>query len=330
MCMWFLRSKKVEKKLVSFVIPCYNSTNTLDEVVFQIEDVMIHKLTKYEYEIILVNDCSPNGTTYNKICDIAKGNNRVKGINLARNFGQPSAVMAALNHAKGDYVVCGDDDGHTPFSELPRLFEKIDEGYDAVEARFVEHEKRSMFRKFGTFMNESMQSWLIDKPKGVVLTTFWLVKRFVVDEMCKYPNSHPYLGGLILRSTKNVCNVDVKKNERLRGKSGYNLKKMIELFLNGFTTFSAKPLRMTMFLGLFIGFIGVLCGVITIVRKLITPAISAGYSSMMAVILILFGILFVMLGIFGEYIGQTYIALNQAPQFVIRDKINFEEDEKNE
>lgn len=318
------------KELVSFVIPCYNSTNTLDDVVEQIESVMENCLPKFDYEIILVNDCSPNGTTYDKICEIAKRDNRIKGINLARNFGQPSAVMAALNHAKGDYVVCGDDDGQTPFAELPRFFEKIDEGYDAVEAKFIQHEKRSLFRKFGTFMNESMQSWLIDKPKGVVLTTFWLVKRFVVDEMCKYPNSHPYLGGLILRSTKNVCNIEVRKNDRLRGKSGYNIRKMIELFLNGFTTFSAKPLRMTMFLGMFVGAVGVLWGIITIIRKIVDPTISAGYSSLMAVILVLFGILFAMLGVFGEYIGQTYIALNRAPQFVIRDRINFEEDEKHE
>lgn len=320
----------MKKELVSFVIPCYNSTNTLDDVVSQIQATMTEKLAQFDYEIILVNDCSPNGTTYDKICEIAEQNKHVKGINLARNFGQPSAVMAALNHAKGDYVVCGDDDGQTPFEELPRFFEKIYEGYDAVEAKFVEHEKRSLFRKFGTFMNESMQSWLIDKPKGVVLTTFWLVKRFVVDEMCKYPNSHPYLGGLILRSTKNVCNVEVKKNDRLRGKSGYNLRKMVELFLNGFTTFSAKPLRMTMFLGLLVGAIGILWGIVTVIRKIIDPTISAGYSSMMAVILILFGILFAMLGIFGEYIGQTYIALNQAPQYVIRDKVNFEEEEENE
>lgn len=149
---------------------------------------------------------------------------------MARNFGQPSAVMAALNHAKGDYVVCGDDDGQTPFSELPKFFQKIEEGYDAVEAKFIQHEKRSLFRKFGTFVNESMQSWLIDKPRGVVLTTFWVIRRFVADEMCKYPNSHPYLGGLILRSTKNVCNVEVKKNERLRGKSGYNIKKWLNFF----------------------------------------------------------------------------------------------------
>ena len=147
-------------KLLTVAIPCYNSQDYMEHAV---ETALVGG---EDVEIILVNDCSPNGTTYQKICEIATGNTHVKGINLARNFGQPSAVMAALNHAKGDYVVCGDDDGQTPFSELPRLFEKIDEGYDAVEARFVEHEKRSWFRKFGTFMNESMQSWLIDKPNA--------------------------------------------------------------------------------------------------------------------------------------------------------------------
>jgi undecaprenyl-phosphate 4-deoxy-4-formamido-L-arabinose transferase len=319
-----------EKELVSFVIPCYNSTNTLDRVVAEIGKVMTEKLSQFNYEIILVNDCSPDGTTYEKICEIAKKDSRVKGINLARNFGQPSAVMAALNHTKGDYVVCGDDDGQTPFAELPRLFDKMDEGYDAVEAKFIQHEKRSLFRKFGTFMNENMQTWVIDKPKGVVLTTFWLVKRFVADEMCKYTNAHPYLGGLILRSTKNVCNVEVVKNDRLSGKSGYNIRKMVELFLNGVTTFSVKPLRVAMFLGILVGTLGILFGIVTIVRKIIDPTINAGYSSMMAVILILFGILFAVLGVFGEYIGQTYIALNRAPQYVIRERINLEKEEDDE
>lgn len=319
------------KKLVSFVIPCYNSTNTLDSVIDEIEETMVDKLSQYDYEIILVNDCSPNGTTYRKICEIAKANGHVKGIDLARNFGQPSAVMAALNHVSGDFVVCGDDDGQTPFSELPRFFEKIDEGYDAVEAKFIKHEKRSMIRKFGTFLNENLQSWLIEKPRGVVLTSFWVIRRFVANEMCKYPNSHPYIGGLILRSTKNVCNVEVSKKDRISGKSGYNLRKMVELFLNGFTTLSVKPLRISMLIGILVSVIGVVCGIITIINKLIDPSINAGYSSMMAVILILFGILFGMLGIFGEYIGQTYIALNQAPQYIIKDKINFEEQiDKNE
>ena len=226
------------KEKISFVIPCYNSTATIGTVVEEIKEVMQGPMSNYDYEIVLVNDGSPDGTTYDAIKKLVAEEKYIKGINLARNFGQPSAVMAALNHAVGDYVVCGDDDGQTPFDELPKLFEKIEEGYDLVEAKYAVREKRSLFRRIGTLMNEGMATWLIAKPKGLELTTYWAVKRFVVDQMIEYPNSYPYLGGLMLRATQNACNVDVTHRERLSGSSGYSLKKMIELWLNGFTSFS--------------------------------------------------------------------------------------------
>ncbi|MCR5222738.1 MAG: glycosyltransferase, partial [Lachnospiraceae bacterium] len=128
---------KNRKEKISFVIPCYNSTNTIASVVAEIKAVMKNVMNRYSYEVILVNDGSPDGTTYDAIAKIASEEKHIKGINLARNFGQPSAVMAALNHATGDYVVCGDDDGQTPFDELPKLFEKIEEGYDLVEAKYA-------------------------------------------------------------------------------------------------------------------------------------------------------------------------------------------------
>lgn len=314
-----------EKELVSFVIPCYNSTNTIGKVTEEITNTMQEKMRQYDYEIILINDCSPDGTTYQTIEKLCQKDRHIRGINLARNFGQPCAVMAGLNHAKGDYVVCGDDDGQTPFCDLPLLFAKLEEGYDVIEAKYTEREKRSLLRKFGTFLNESMATWLINKPKGIVLTTFWVIRRFVVDEMIKYPNSYPYLGGLMMRTTQKVCNVDIVQRERIAGKSGYSIKKMVELWLNGFTSFSVKPLRITNLCGVVVAFIGVLVGVFTIIRKIMHPEILAGYSSTMAVMLILFGMLFVILGMLGEYIGRIYISLNNAPQFVIKEKTNIEE-----
>ena len=313
-------------EMISFVIPCYNSTNTIESVVEEICKMMGRDFPDYLFEIILVNDGSPNGTTYDKICSIAKVNMHVKGINLARNFGQPSAVMAGLNHASGDYVVCGDDDGQTPFNEFSRLFEKITEGYDAVEGKFTQHEKRSLLRVFGTKMNEWMATFLINKPKGLVLTTYWVVKRFVAQEMIRYANSYPYLGGLMMRTTQNVVNVGFAKKERLTGKSGYNLRKMIELWLNGFTSFSVKPLRVSVFIGLFSALGGLVFGLITIINKIIDPTISAGYSSTMAVMLIMFGILFLMMGMMGEYIGRIYMALNNTPQYVIKETIGMDRD----
>lgn len=314
-------NKDEKRENISFVIPCYNSTNTIAAVVDEIKTVMNGDMSDYGYEIVLVNDGSPDGTTFNAITEIVNREENIKGINLARNFGQPSAVMAALNHITGDYVVCGDDDGQTPFCELPKLFDKIREGYDLVEARYATREKRSLFRKLGTFMNEGMATWLIAKPKGLELTTYWVVRRFVVDQMIQYPNAYPYLGGLMLRTTQNACNVDVTHRERLSGKSGYKLRKMISLWMNGFTSFSVKPLRVMSWIGILVAIIGFVFGMVLIVRKIVDPKISAGYSSIMSVNLFMFGLLFFFMGLIGEYVGRIYLSLNKAPQFVIKDYI---------
>lgn len=317
------RAEKREK--ITFVIPCYNSTYTIDSVVQEIKMVMNGELKRYDYEIVLVNDGSPDGTTYDAISRIVRNEKYIKGINLAKNFGQPSAIMAALNHATGDYVVCGDDDGQTPFNELPKLIEKIEEGYDLVEAKYAVREKRSLFRRFGTLLNEGMATWLISKPKGLELTTYWVVKKFVVEQMIAYPNSYPYLGGLMLRATQNACNVNVVHRERLSGNSGYSLKKMIELWLNGFTSFSVKPLRLMSITGGLVAFIGFIYGIVIIVKKVLNPDVSAGYSSIMSVNLFMFGVLFFFMGVLGEYIGRIYISLNKAPQYVVKE---YQESEK--
>ena len=314
----------MSKEKISFVIPCYNSTNTLDAVVAEIEKTMAEQLSVYDYEIILVNDCSPDETTYDKIKEIATHKPFVKGINLARNFGQPSAVMAAIHYSTGDYVVCGDDDGQTPFSDFPKLFAKIQEGYDVVEAKYSQTEKKSLFRRFGTFMNESMATWLIDKPKGLELTTFWCTRRFIIDNMLQYENPYPYLGGLMLRCSKNACNVEVTRRKRLKGKSGYSLKKMIALWANGFTNFSIKPLRIATISGIVLAIFGFIFGFITILKKIIQPQISAGYTTTIALIVIFFGFSFLFMGLLGEYVGRIYMSINRTPQFLIKGKINID------
>ena len=313
----------MNKEKISFVIPCYNSTNTLDAVVTEIEKTMTEQLPEYDFEIILVNDCSPDGTTYDKIKEIATQKPFVKGINLARNFGQPSAVMAAIHYATGDYVVCGDDDGQTPFNEFKKLFNKIQEGFDIVEARYDIREKRSLFRKFGTLMNASMATWLINKPKGLELTSYWCIREFIAKELLRYENPYPYLGGLLLRSSQNACNVSVSHRERLEGKSGYTVKKLIKLWINGFTSFSIIPLRITTLLGFLISFLGFCFGINIVIKKIFTD-MPAGYATIVCLLLLLFGFSFIFLGIIGEYIGRIFISLNKSPQFLVKETTNLE------
>lgn len=140
-------------QLVSFVIPCYRSSKTIVGVVEEIDKAM-KRLSKYRYEIILVNDCSPD-ETFEVIRGICAERKDICGINLARNFGQHAALMAGFHYVRGDILVCLDDDGQTPADEVGKLLAKLEEGYDAVYARY-EHKQHSTFRNLGSKVNEWM------------------------------------------------------------------------------------------------------------------------------------------------------------------------------
>ncbi|MBO4980764.1 MAG: glycosyltransferase [Lachnospiraceae bacterium] len=309
-------------KKVSFVIPCYRSEHTLPHVVAEIDSKM-KELSQYEYEIVLVNDCSPDNTlgTIRRLC---QDRSNIKGLSFARNFGQHAALMAGLRQSEGDYVVCLDDDGQTPADEVDKLLEKLEEGYDAVYARY-EHKQHSAFRNLGSKVNELMTRVMLDKPAELYISSYFAVQRFVVDDMIRYENSYPYVIGLVLRTTKNITNVVVNHREREEGTSGYTLKKLLGLWFNGFTAFSIKPLRIATVIGALAAVVGFLYGIYTIVKKLVNPAVPLGFSSTMSAIVFFGGMIMLMLGLIGEYIGRIYISMNNSPQYVIRERINIEE-----
>ena len=309
-------------KKISFVIPCYRSENTLGHVVTDIEETMRRPELEaaYEYEIILVNDCSPDNTlsTIRKLCEEKK---YIKGIAFARNFGQHAALMAGLRQSCGDYVVCLDDDGQTPADEVDKLLGKLEEGFDAVYAKY-EHKQHSGFRNLGSKVNELMLRVMLAKPKELYVSSYFAVKRFVVEDMIRYENSYPYVIGLVLRATKSITNVVVNHREREEGNSGYTLKKLLALWFNGFTAFSVKPLRIATCIGGFSAVAGFLYGFYTIIKKFVNPDVPLGFSSIMAAIVFFSGMILVMLGLIGEYIGRMYISMNNSPQYVIRERIN--------
>ena len=310
-------------KKVSFVIPCYRSEKTLPHVIAEIESKM-KQLTQYEYDIFLINDCSPDNTM-DVIRSLCQTHEKVKGISFSRNFGQHAALMAGLRHSDGDYVVCLDDDGQTPADEVDKLLNKLEEGYDAVYAKY-EHKQHSAFRNLGSRVNELMIRIMLGKPKELYISSYFAVRRFVVEDMIKYENSYPYVIGLVLRATKNLTNVVVQHREREEGSSGYTLKKLIALWFNGFTAFSVKPLRIATGIGGSCACAGFLYGIYTIIKKFVNPSVPMGFSSMMAAIVFFGGMVMIMLGLIGEYIGRIYISLNNSPQYVIRERLNIEEE----
>lgn len=301
---------------ISFVIPCYCSEKTIGHVVDEINCKM-QELNHLEYEIIMINDASPDGT-FDKLKELCKNQSNILAADMARNFGQHSALMAGFQFCTGDIVVCLDDDGQTPASEVDKLLDKLDEGYDVVYAKYAD-KKHSAFRNFGSKVNKAMTEQLLGKPKNLYVSSYFAAKRFVIDEMLKYKNAYPYVIGLVLRTTKRICNVDINHREREQGKSGYSIKKLLSLWINGFTSFSVKPLRFATFTGILVAIIGFVYAIWTVVNKLTNPEVPLGWSSTIAIMLLLGGMVLFVLGMIGEYVGRIYICLNNSPQYVIRE-----------
>lgn len=302
---------------VSFVIPCYWSEQTLAGVVHEI--VLTMQNENCEYEIILVNDGSGDGT-WQVIQDLAAKQGNVFGISLAKNFGQHSALMAGFHFCNGDYVVCLDDDGQTPPNEVGKLLAKLREGYDVVFAKYP-HKMHAAYRNIGSRINDFMVRSLVGKPDGLYISSYFAARRFVIDEVMRYENPYPYMAGLLLRTTKNVENVAVNHRVRAQGASGYTFRKLFGLWLNGFTAFSVKPLRIATLTGCGCALLGGMYGVFIVVRKIFNPAVPAGWSSLMAMLLFIGGVMMVMQGMIGEYIGRIYISQNKMPQYVIRETV---------
>lgn len=307
------------KQLVSFVIPCYRSAQTIGRVVEEIDTTM-KGLSGYAYEIVLVNDASPDDT-FDVIRGMCAKRRDICGVNLARNFGQHAALMAGFRHARGDVVVCLDDDGQTPADEAGKLLAKLEEGYDVVYAKYT-HKQHSLFRNFGSKINELMTRTMLGKPKELYISSYFAMRRFVAQELVRYENPYPYVIGLVLRSTKKIANVEVTHREREIGMSGYTMGKLLGLWFNGFTAFSVKPLRIATVIGVVSACGGFFYGIFTVVKKFLNPAVPVGFSALMAAIVFFCGLILLMLGIIGEYIGRIYISLNNSPQYVIRECVD--------
>lgn len=303
------------KPLLSFVIPCYRSEHTIGAVVRELADTLKTR-PDYDHEIVLINDGSPDDTA-GAIRGLCKDYPAVVFVDLSRNFGQHSALMAGFHQAKGDIIICLDDDGQTPADECFKLIDKVAEGYDIVFADYGVR-RQSGFRNLGSRFNAACNHFFFNQPKELHANSYFACRRFVVDSALQYPNPFPYVTGLLFQSVSRYCNVQVIHRARMEGESGYTLKKLVSLWTNGVTAFSIKPLRLASYLGWIVAGGGFLFTIITIIRKLVNPAMQAGWASTVALILFMGGLIIGLIGIVGEYIGRIYLSINRYPQFVVR------------
>jgi len=318
----------MKQGVISFVIPCYRSEHTIALVVDEIIRTVATK-PSFDYEIIAVNDCSPDGV-FGVLKEIASQNPKLKVVSLGKNMGKHAAVLAGYAIAQGEYIVDLDDDYQSPVFELWRLMEPLFSGECDYSTARYEEKKQSRFKNFGSNINLLMSVIMLDKPRNLRFENFSAMRYFVCKEIIKYRNPYPYLEGLVLRVTRRIKTVEMKQRERADNNStGFTFKKSLSLWFNGLTAFSVKPLRAASLIGFLFSMFGFALGVITVVRRIFNPEIAAGYSSLLAAIVFTNGVVMLLLGLIGEYLGRIYICINDSPQYVIRDTINIEPEEGN-
>lgn len=303
----------MERVELSFVIPVYNGAESIAAVVRSIQDCFAGR----SFEVVLVNDGSADDSERACLALVEQFPRTVVFVHLARNFGEHAAVLAGLNHARGDFVAVLDDDGQNPPSEVLRLLEAIRSGaHDVVYGRY-RVKQHSRFRNLGSWLNDRMANHMLGKPRDLYLSSFKIMNRFVVDEVIRYRGAFPYIDGLILRSTRNLAQIDV---EHLGGaRSTYTLTKLVKLWLNMFLNFSMLPLRIAALLGLCASAGSLLLMVAIVMDKLyFKTGVAMGIPTVLLTIVFFAGVQLVILGTIGEYLGRLFLDHSGTPQFVVR------------
>ena len=258
-----MERKGTKKKLISIAIPCYRSVNNIEHVVDDIRnEFSAHK--DYDYQIVLANDGSPDDT-FKKIRELCSKDRKIIGIDLSRNYSQANCRMSMLNYLDGDIAVFMDDDGQHPAYGIFRMVEKMEEGYDVVCASH-KNKKVSAFKR----ITSDIYNWIMTLtgvyPKGIKASPFFAWNRFAIEEARKYHSPSPSIHSYMLRITTRFANVDVEQNERLSGKSGYTLKKLIALALMNLTNFSVVPLRLSALFGMGFSILGLFYVIYLIIK----------------------------------------------------------------
>lgn len=309
---------------VSMVIPVYNSEDCLDELARRLTNALDG--SGKSYEIILINDCSRD-SSWQKTVELCEIYDKLKGINLRKNFGQDSAIMAGLNYSSGESIVIMDDDLQHDPADIPLLLSGLEKGHDVCYACF-NSKKQSWFKNLGSWFNDKVANVIIKKPKGIYLSPYKAIKREVVDEIVKYDGPYPYVDGLLFRVTRNITQVTVEHRQRYSGKGNYNLIKSIRVWLRLATNFSVTPLRIATFLGFISSGIGFILAILFIIQHFMGIESPTGWPSLVVIVLFLGGIQLVGVGIIGEYVGRLFLHHSKEPQFVVNEILGDLSDEK--
>ncbi|MBB3898015.1 glycosyltransferase family 2 protein [Roseococcus suduntuyensis] len=301
---------------LSIVVPVYRGAATVGKLV----EALSALKPAGGIEIVLVNDGSPDdsGDVCRRLAETATV--PLTYIEHARNFGEHNAVLTGLRHARGAYIINMDDDLQNPPEEVIRLYDHARlGGWDVVYTRYAKKEHEG-WRNLGSKFANKVADSLLDKPKGLYLSSFRCMSALVAQEVVKYTGPYPYIDGLIMQVTQRIASIEVAHYPRAEGRSNYTMRRLIRLWLNLATNFSILPLRFATMAGVAMGALGFLLALVVVIEALFfyTPS---GWASTMVLILLVSGAQFMMLGLLGEYVGRAFLSANGKPQGVVREVI---------
>jgi undecaprenyl-phosphate 4-deoxy-4-formamido-L-arabinose transferase len=300
---------------LSIVVPVYRGAATVGRLVDALSDLA----PEGGLEVVLVNDGSPDNS--GEVCRDLLTTARIPVVYIehARNYGEHNAVMTGLRNVSGDYIITMDDDLQNPPEEVVKLYDHARKGnWDVVYTRYAV-KQHAGWRNLGSRFANHVADQLLDKPKGLYLSSFRCMSAMVVGAVTRYSGPYPYVDGLIMQVTQRIDSIEVRHLPRLEGRSNYTLARLVQLWLNLATSFSLAPLRLAIFAGLAMSVLGAVGAVATIGEALFTHNTPSGWASTMTVLLLVGGVQSMILGVLGEYVGRTFLSANGKPQGTVRE-----------
>lgn len=304
--------------MYSIIIPVYNSEEIVSETVKQV----LSKFDEWQLncEILLVNDGSKD-KSWEVLEELSKTHSRVVSIDLLKNYGQHTAVLCGIKHAKGDFLITMDDDLQNPPSEIIKLINEIDKGHDLVFGKFPK-KKHKPYRRLGTKIISYLNTKVFNKPKDITLTNFRIFTRQVAERVVNHNTYHPYITGLLLMYSGKVSNTMTEHAPRLIGNSNYSLIRILKLVARLLFNYSSYPLKILTGVGFVIAFIAFAIGVFFVVRAVTIGTNVEGWTTLVVLLSFFNGFLFIMLGVLGEYITRMMTQMSASDSFQVREIIS--------
>jgi len=306
---------------ISVVVPVYNSTVSVVELCQRLTKVF-EETVQEPFEIILVDDASPNPDTWKTLEELHERDNRIKVIQLMKNFGQQPAMLCGMKYARGEYVITMDDDLQHPPEEVPKLIEAIGRPprYDAVLA-VPWHRRHATYRNVGSFMINRILGLAIKKPKNITLSSFRLITKDLKEAMLSYTGHIVTTGALICQTTQNIANIEVRHEPRRFGKSNYSVSKLLAFALANIFNFSDLPLKLISIVGFLSSLFSIVYALVIIWRKLSGSPIQAGFPTIVVLISFFSGLILFSFGVLGQYVIRIMRSVTGGSQFVVRQKL---------